>query len=172
MKKLFYLVAILFSLKSFAQGTLYIFNYSSYDLTGRLFAAHKTNCLPEVFNSYDVPAGAIVKITSFNDGPLANPPISGWAVRLSTTSPPMSQTAPSGLLTTLSGLTRWHFYWFQTRYAGTYNSTPDTDVTMGEAFPVGCNLVPLTGYIHNVVTDAKWYYEPSTNETTLIINDI
>lgn len=172
MKKIFYLCTIILSIKSFGQGFLHIYNYSSYDLTGRLFAASPTNCLPEVFTSYNVPAGAMVDIKSFNTSNLANPPIPVWAVRTSPTAgSAFPQTVPTGLLTTMGTLTRWEFYWFQTRDAGTWNATSDPEFRMGEPFAHNCGFDSVD-YQIGVVTKAIWSYDPITNETTLIIKNI
>ncbi|WP_312392111.1 hypothetical protein [Chryseobacterium sp.] len=172
MKKLLYLIAICLGFTSFAQGYLHIYNYSSYDLTGRLYAngTNPSSCLPEVFTSYNVPAGAMVDIKSFNTSDLAIPPINGWAVRTAPTSGSAVNVAvPSGLLITMGNLTRWHFYWFQTRYAGTSTQTPDPDFPMGENL---CGWSTNSTDVYGVVTQAKWYYDPVTNETTLIVKDI
>jgi len=169
MKKLIFLFAFLSGFVSFAQGPLHIYNYSSYDLVGRLYANSPSNCLPEVFTSYNVPAGHMVDIKSFNLSNLSNPPINVWSVRTSTAAGSTPVAVPSGLLVTMGNLTRWHFYWFTTRYAGTSNQTPDPDFNMGENFCGGSTSVD---YVYGVVTQAKWYYEPATNETTLIVEDI
>jgi hypothetical protein len=168
MKKLIYLTAILLGFLSLAQGPLHIYNYSSYDLRGRLYASapNSSNCLPEVFVVYNVPAGQMVEIKSFNLSNIANPPINMWNVRTGSTATQVS--VPSGILVTMGNITRWHFYWFATWYPGTNNQTPDPDFNMGENF---C----MTGshdYVYGVLTQSKWYYEPTTNETTIIISDI
>ncbi|KMQ69935.1 hypothetical protein ACM39_02535 [Chryseobacterium sp. FH2] len=171
MKKLIYLVALFLGFASFAQGPLHIYNYSSYDLVGRLYANGTSpgNCLPEVFTSYNVPAGALVDIKSFNLSNMATVPINNWSVRTTSTVGATNVPVPSGLLITLGNITRWHFYWFQTRYAGTINSTPDPDFPMGENM---CGWSNFTDYVYGVLTQAKWYYDPVTNETTLIVEDI
>lgn len=170
MKKLLYLVTLFLGVISFAQGRLHIFNKSSYDLIGRLFAntPNSSYCLPEVFTSYDVPAGTNVEIKSFNTSNTAYPPINEWGVRTTYTSTVTSAFVPSGLLITLGTITRWHFYWFQTRVAGTNTNTNDPLFTMGESFCGGTSV----DYMHGIVTEAKWYYDPVTNETTLIVVDI
>lgn len=171
MKKLIYLIALFLGFTSFAQGPLHIYNYSSYDLAGRLFAnaPSSSNCLPTVFTSYNVPAGTLVDIKSFNTSNLSYPPINVWSVGTSASGGSTNQTVPSGLLITMGNLTRWHFYWFQARYAGTNNVTPDSDFPMGENF---CSWSSNTNYVHGVLIEAKWYYDSTTNETTLIVKDI
>lgn len=169
MKKLIFLFALLSGFAGFAQGPLHIYNYSSYDLVGRLYANSPSNCLPEVYTSYNVPAGQLVDIKSFNLSIYSTPPINTWGVRTSATGGTTAVSPPSGLLVTMGNLTRWNFYWFTTRYAGTFNSTPDPDFNMGSNL---CGGSASVDYVYGVVTQAKWYYEPSTNETTLIVEDI
>lgn len=168
MKKLIFLFALFTGFVSFAQGPLHIYNYSSYDLSGRLYANSPSNCLPEVFTIYSVPAGQMVDIKSFNTSNLSNPPVNTWGVRTSPAGGTTSVSPPSGLLVTVGNLARWNFYWFKTRYAGTSTPTPDPDFNMGSNL---CGISSVD-YVHGVVTQAKWYYEPSTNETTLIVEDI
>lgn len=169
MKKLILLLALVTGFVSYAQGALHIYNYSSYDLYGRLYANSPSNCLPEVFTTYGVPAGQIVYIKSFNTSNLSTPPINTWGVRTSATGGTTSASPPSGLLVTMGNLTRWNFYWFNTRYAGTSTPTTDPDFRLGSNL---CGGSASVDYVHGVVTQAKWYYEPSTNETTLIVEDI
>ncbi|WP_294243757.1 hypothetical protein [uncultured Chryseobacterium sp.] len=168
MKKLIFLFALFTGFVSFAQGPLHIYNYSSYDLSGRLYANSPSNCLPEVFTIYSVPAGQMVDIKSFNTSNLSNPPVNTWGVRTSPAGGTTSVSPPSGLLVTVGNFARWNFYWFKTRYAGTSTPTPDPDFNMGSNL---CGISSVD-YVHGVVTQAKWYYEPSTNETTLIVEDI
>ena len=81
----------------------------------------------------------------------------------------MNIPVPSGLLVTMGNLSRWHFYWFKTRVAGTSIDSGDPDFNMGEQM---CgDLISQTSVI-GVVTKAKWYYDPVTNETTLIVDNI
>lgn len=168
MKKLIYLIALFLGFTSYAQGILHIYNHSSYDIEGRLFANSLTNCTPEVFTFYKVPAGTMVDIKSFNLSNLATPPIYSWAVRTSTA--PVNVMVPSGLLITMGNLARWHFYWFKTKVAGTSLDTGDPDFNMGDQH--FCGDTTSQDYIHGVVTEAKWYYDSTTNETTIIVKDI
>ncbi|ANF52859.1 hypothetical protein A0O34_21085 [Chryseobacterium glaciei] len=166
MKKILILLPVFIFSLSFSQGKLYIQNYSNYDLVMRVVAGNTNNCLPEVVTSMNFPANTQDVIDNFNDSaPYAN----DWSVRLSPTGNPLSQAVPSGLLTTVSNLTRWKFIWFHTAYPGTTNSTPDVDFNMAD--PSAFAACPLSGsdFIDGSLTDAFWFYIASENATYLII---
>lgn len=166
MKKILILtLSLMFSL-SFSQGKLYINNYSGYDLTMRLAANSPTGCNPSAIASLTYPANTQDSIVNFNN---SLPYIDQWSVRLSYTGNAMTQPVPSGLLTTISPLTRWSFAWFQTRYAGTNNQTPDIDFQMGDptAFP-NCGISGST-FVDGSLSDAFWFYIPSENATYLVV---
>lgn len=166
MKKILILtLSLMFSL-SFSQGKLYINNYTDYDLTMRVAANSPTGCNPSAITSMTFPANTQDTIENFND---SLPYASGWSVRLSYTGNALMQPVPSGLLTTISPLTRWSFAWFQTRYAGTSNQTPDPDFQMGDAsaFPT-CGISGST-FVDGSLSDAFWFYIPSENATYLVV---
>lgn len=168
MKKILILSSIFLSSLSFAQGSLNIFNYSSYDLAMRVEAGNTTNCLPSVITSMNFPASHSDVIDNFND---SLPYTAGWSVRLSTTGSPTNVTVPSGLLTTVSSLTRWQFCWYQTMDPVTGNTVYDTvDFNMGDtsAFP-NCGWSSSTN-ITGTLTKAFWFYIPSSNATYLVID--
>jgi hypothetical protein len=167
MKKILTLSSVLASVLFFSQGKLYIQNFSNYDLAMRVVAGSTTNCFPEALASMNFPANTLDVIDNFND---ASPYTSGWSVRLSATGAALNQPIPSGLLTTISPLTRWEFAWYQTLYPGTTNSAYDTvNFDMGDpsAFP-GCSWNGST-FIDGSLTDAFWFYIPSENATYLVI---
>lgn len=166
MKKILILLPVFIFSLSFSQGKLYIQNYSNYDLVMRFIAGNPTNCLPEAATSMNFPANTQDVIDNYND---SAPYTTNWSVRLSPTGNALSQNIPSGLLTTISPLTRWKFCWFRTRYAGTTNLTTDGDFNMGDpsAFPA----CPLTGsdFVDEPLSDAFWFYIASENATYLIV---
>lgn len=168
MKKILTLSLVLASALFFSQGKLYLQNFSNYDLAMRVVTGSTTNCLPEAIASMNFPANTLDVIDNFNG---AFPYTAGWSVRLSATGGTIYQNAPSGLLTSISPLTRWEFAWYQTLYPGTTNVAYDTvNFNMGDpsAFSTNCAWNGST-FIDGSLTDAFWFYIPSENATYLVI---
>lgn len=167
MKKIAILfLSFVFSL-SFSQGKLYIQNFSAYDLTMRIVGGSPTNCFPEALGSViTFPAHTQTSFLDYNSMASYAP---NWTVRLSYTGNAIPQTAPSGLLTTISPITQWKFCWFHTMDPGTHNLTSDIDFNMGDpAFP-SCPWASGVSFVDGTLTDAFWFYVASENATYLVI---
>ena len=168
MKLLIFIITFTISVSGFSQGTLYVQNYSNYELEGRLGARGKQNCFPSAIASYTFPAMTSININTYNN---SLPYIDSWSVRLSYTGTSIPQNPPSsGLLTTISPLTQWQFTWFMTVDANG-NQTGDQFWMGDDAFSSVCSTSPVYDYQHgnNGNTDAYWFYLPSTNETYLVV---
>jgi len=166
MKK-FLLPLFLFSMAFFnAQGVLYLQNYSGYDLQMRLIAQHVSNCTPEVVGSVSFPANTQEVFNAY----INFPPylMGGFGVLLPGASSGISQPAGSGLLQSLSPITKWKYAWFQTKYAGTTNNTNDIDFNMADPSNLPCSFSG-TDYVDGALTDAFWFTIPSMNATYLVI---
>ncbi len=168
MKKILTLTSLLAISFCFSQGKLYIENYSNYDLQMRVIAGNPNNCIPEVGASMNFPASTQDVIENFND---SQPYTTHWSAILTAGGNTYQEYAPnSGLLNTVSPLTRWKFLWYQTVYPGTTNVAYDTvNFNMGEpsAFP-NCPL-QSSPFVDGTLTDAFWFYIPSENATYLVI---
>ncbi|MDF0720581.1 hypothetical protein P0M11_11290 [Kaistella sp. PBT33-4] len=148
-----------------AQGTLYIENYSNYPFAARIVAGNQQNCTPEAVGSFNFPGNYQVSIPNFN-GSL--PTVSSWSVRLSPTGNVMMQSPPnSGILNTISGLTRWEFCSLQSLDPNTGQPTNDIDFFMGD--PNFSNCWQGNDFVDGNLTDAFWFYLPTTNTTYLVI---
>jgi len=121
MKKILFSVAIILSGSSFAQGTINIFNYTTYDLSNSLVASNSSSgCSPSVSGSnhpIPVAGGGSVQYDSFNTSPTKTPPINTWTI-YSSSGVPSTQTAPSPILGVLSGVTTWQMNKFSVHYPG------------------------------------------------------
>jgi hypothetical protein len=168
MKKFFIILVCIISNSLFSQGTLNIFNYSVYDMQGRLFARGNQNCYPAVFTSYEFPASTAATMLNYNS---SLPYITGWSARTSATAPITNQTPPnSGLLTVLSPLTRWQFSWFLIKDSNGVQ-TGDQYMMGIDSFSAPCGTSPVNEYQAGTFTTtaAFWFYLPSTNETTILV---
>lgn len=167
MKKITTLILVLTFSLAFSQGKLYIQNFSAYDLTMRLVGGSPSNCQPEAVGSINTfPAHTQTMFADYNSSASYAP---NWSVRLSYTGDPIPQTAPSGLLTSISPITQWKFCWFHTMDPGTHNFTSDINFNMGDpAFP-SCPWASGTAFVDGALTDAFWFYVASENATYLVI---
>lgn len=166
MKKLFYFIFIMLFSEAYSQGTLYLHNYSNYDIQGRLYSRGNTGCLPEVGTSYEFPANLQTEIKSYNE---SLPIIDKWSVRTTPTGSISTQYPPnSGLLNVMSSLTRWQFSWFLTK-DNTGTPTGDQFLMGDDLFSSPCGTSNVNDYHLGNYSEAFWFYLPSTNETYLII---
>lgn len=168
MKKFFLILICIISNSLFSQGTLNIFNFSVYDMQGRLIARGNQNCYPAVFTSYEFPALTSATMINYNQ---SLPYIAGWSARTSPTAPITNQTPPnSGLLNVLSPLTRWQFTWFLLK--DTNGVQTGDQYMMGiDSFSAPCGTTPVNEFQAGTSTNTQafWFYLPTTNETTILV---
>lgn len=168
MKKLFLILICVISNSLFSQGTLNLFNYSVYNMQGRLFARGSQNCFPSVWTSYEFPASTSATIVDYNN---SLPYIGGWSARTSATGAITNHVPPSsGFLTTVSPITRWQFSWFLTKDANGVQ-TGDQYMMGDDAFSAPCGTTPVYDYQigSNTLVESFWFYLPATNETYLLV---
>lgn len=133
----------------------------------RISAASANNCYPYAMASMSFGAHADVAIDNFN---ATAPYASSWAVRFMPTGAPIEQTAPSGILATISPLTRWNFCDLMTVDPNTNQSTGDPRFIMGDpSFITSCGYDTGTTSVHGNFTDVFWFYIASENATYLVV---
>lgn len=171
MKKLLTLSAVLSSALFFAQGKLYLHNFTDYNLAIRVKASNPASCVPAVAASMNFPAQTQDVINNFND---SLPYASYWTAQTTPGGPniphDLSTQGPSGLLTALSPLTQWNFLYYGARDPITNQPVYDTvNFYMGDPslFP-NCSE-PGSTHIDGTYTEAFWFYMPSENATYLIV---
>lgn len=167
MKKILTLITVILFSFSFSQGKLYIKNYSDYRLEMRISAASANNCYPYAIASMSFGPHADVEIPDFNS---SGPYSTSWAVKFTPTGSPIHQTAPSGILSTISPLTRWNYSDMMTVDPNTNQSTGDPRFKMGDpSFITSCGYGDGETYVDGNFTDVFWFYIASENATFLVV---
>jgi len=142
MKKILFSFAIILGVSLSAQGTIHIFNYTTYELTNTLgaYSSSSGGCYPNVSGTNNpLPPGGSVSYTNFNTSHMSTPPINYWTI-YNGTGAPSNQTPPSPILGVLSGVTTWQSNKFSLRYTSG-SSVPYGGGSIGV---VVCGAPPVT----------------------------
>ncbi|MCA6068196.1 hypothetical protein JI747_013460 [Chryseobacterium sp. RG1] len=110
MKKIFLSLFVMSTLQIYAQKTINIFNYSSYNLINSLVGADQTNnCYPSISGTnypIPVPPSGAVSYTGYYNSQLQSPSINTWDVILAPNNGSV-QPSNSPLLIALGASTDW-----------------------------------------------------------------
>ena len=153
MKKIFLSLFVISTLQIYAQKTINIFNYTSYNLINTLVGADQTNgCYPSISGTnypIPVPPSGAVSYTGYYNSQLQSPGINSWDVTLAPNNG-STQPSTSPVLIALGASTDWmmnKFYVYDPSGAPLYYSGASIGtIGCGTALVSSLTPTPATPY--------------------------
>jgi hypothetical protein len=162
MKNTLIIISLFITSLFYAQGMMNMFNFSDYDMQGRLVSKGTQSCYPIVWGSYKLPARTQFKFEFIkNSQPYFE---TNWGALMNYNGTTSSQNYLSPLLNVvLPNVITWDYSWFTTFNNG---------IATGDNFWMGdplntCSSNPITDYQQGNFTDALWFV--LNGETYLIV---